>query len=264
MDGSSAVCAGHVQDPHSSQGHLGGPGAAEQAAAASKVRGLGSRCAAWLVVVQQHACTPAAAAAAVPGTRPSWPIALCSTAAVLTRPGVVSALPACSFQRLVFTSAAKIFSSTYRVMVEGEGDAVGYLNPLLAIASTVNVSKQGQQPGLRAVTEDMSLLDRRLTDRTGVWMQSAVAAVVVVVVGQGSNRDTAAPKRRLLVALHVAKAQESHRLLTQRKALLCHIALAWGSDRDVCMPLVYCRSSAGQPPAPALLRQAQQPGGCCV
>jgi hypothetical protein len=73
----------------------------------------------------------------------------------------------CSFQRLVFTTAAKMFSSTYKVMVGGEGDAVGYLNPLLAIAATINVSLPGQQPDLRSVHEDSRLLDPRLTDKSG-------------------------------------------------------------------------------------------------
>jgi hypothetical protein len=72
-----------------------------------------------------------------------------------------------SFQRLVFTTAAKMFSSTYRVMVEGEGDAVGYLNPLLAIAATINVSLPGQQPDLRTVHEDSRLLNPRLADKSG-------------------------------------------------------------------------------------------------
>jgi hypothetical protein len=73
----------------------------------------------------------------------------------------------CSFQRLVFTTAAKMFSSTYKVMVGGEGDAVGYLNPLLAIAATINVSLPGQQPDLRSVHEDSRLLDSRLADKSG-------------------------------------------------------------------------------------------------
>lgn len=73
----------------------------------------------------------------------------------------------CSFQRLVFTTAAKLFSSTYRIMVEGDGEAVGYMNPLLAMAATVNVSSPGQQPDLRAATEDMRLLDSSLTDKSG-------------------------------------------------------------------------------------------------
>lgn len=74
---------------------------------------------------------------------------------------------ACSFQRLVFTTAAKMFSSTYRVMVEGEGDVVGYLNPLLALATTINVSLPGRQPDLRSVYEDARLLDSRLADKSG-------------------------------------------------------------------------------------------------
>lgn len=73
----------------------------------------------------------------------------------------------CSFMRLVFTSAAKMFSSTYRVMVEGEGDTVGYLNPLLAVATTVNVSRPGQQPDMLAAMEDMRLLDSSLTNKYG-------------------------------------------------------------------------------------------------
>lgn len=73
----------------------------------------------------------------------------------------------CSFQRLVFTTAAKMFSSTYKVMVGGEGDAVGYLNPLLAIAATINVSLPGQQPDLRSVHEDSRLLDPRLAHKSG-------------------------------------------------------------------------------------------------
>lgn len=60
-----------------------------------------------------------------------------------------------------------MFSSTYRVMVEGEGDAVGYLNPLLAIAATINVSLPGQQPDLRTVHEDSRLLNPRLADKSG-------------------------------------------------------------------------------------------------
>lgn len=73
----------------------------------------------------------------------------------------------CSFQRLVFTTAAKMFSSTYRVMVEGEGDTVGYLNPLLTVALTINVSKPGQQPSMRNVHEDLRLMDSSLVDRAG-------------------------------------------------------------------------------------------------
>lgn len=52
-------------------------------------------------------------------------------------------------------------------MVEGEGDAVGYLNPLLAISSIVNVSLPGQQPDLTAAVEDMRLLDDSLVDKSG-------------------------------------------------------------------------------------------------
>lgn len=60
-----------------------------------------------------------------------------------------------------------MFSSTYRVMVEGEGDSVGYLNPLLALAATINVSLPGQQPDMRGAHEDARLLDARLADKTG-------------------------------------------------------------------------------------------------
>jgi hypothetical protein len=52
-------------------------------------------------------------------------------------------------------------------MVEGEGDAVGYLNPLLAMAAVINVSLPGQQPELRSATEDMRLFDSALADKSG-------------------------------------------------------------------------------------------------
>jgi hypothetical protein len=52
-------------------------------------------------------------------------------------------------------------------MVEGEGDAVGYLNPLLAMAAVINVSLPGQQPDLRSATEDMRLFDSALADKSG-------------------------------------------------------------------------------------------------
>jgi hypothetical protein len=78
----------------------------------------------------------------------------------------------CSFQRLVFTAAAKIFGSTYRVMVEGEGEAVGYLNPLLAISSIINVSLPGQQPDMTAAVEDVRLMDDSLVDKSGVCVSS--------------------------------------------------------------------------------------------
>lgn len=73
----------------------------------------------------------------------------------------------CSFQRLVFTTAAKLFSNTCRVMVDGGDEAVGYLNPLLAMAAVINVSLPGQQPDLRVATEDMRLLNSSLVDKSG-------------------------------------------------------------------------------------------------
>jgi hypothetical protein len=75
--------------------------------------------------------------------------------------------PLCSFQRMVFTTAAKMFSSTYKVMVEGEGDAVGYLNPLLAMAAVINVSLPGHQPDLKSASEDMRLFNKALVDKSG-------------------------------------------------------------------------------------------------
>lgn len=75
----------------------------------------------------------------------------------------------------MFTAAAKIFGNTYKVMVEGDGDAVGYLNPLLAISSVINVSLPGQQPDLTAAVEDMRLLDSSLVDKSGQkWGREAV------------------------------------------------------------------------------------------
>lgn len=91
-----------------------------------------------------------------------------STSALVFDSHCLCVLPfVCSFQRLVFTTAAKLFSSTYKVMVEGDGDAVGYLNPLLAMASVINVSLPGQQPDLRSATEDMRLFDSSLVDKSG-------------------------------------------------------------------------------------------------
>lgn len=81
-------------------------------------------------------------------------------------------LPA-SFQRLVFTTAAKLFSNTCRVMVEGDEEAVGYLNPLLAMAAVINVSLPGQQPDLRAATEDVRLLNSSLVDKSGQPLSSS-------------------------------------------------------------------------------------------
>jgi hypothetical protein len=52
-------------------------------------------------------------------------------------------------------------------MVEGDEEAVGYLNPLLAMAAVINVSLPGQQPDLRAATEDVRLLNSRLVDKSG-------------------------------------------------------------------------------------------------
>jgi len=60
-----------------------------------------------------------------------------------------------------------MFSSTYRVMVEGEGETLGYLNPLLAVATTVNISRPGQQPDMLNAKEDMRLLDSSLTNKYG-------------------------------------------------------------------------------------------------
>eukprot|EP00878_Enallax_costatus_P021030 GHUV01022248.1.p1 GENE.GHUV01022248.1~~GHUV01022248.1.p1 ORF type:complete len:346 (+),score=89.52 GHUV01022248.1:158-1195(+) len=61
-----------------------------------------------------------------------------------------------SLRRLVFTTAAKFFSSTCKVKTQGEG--VGFMNPLLAMCQTINVSKSGQQPDPTGpVEEDMTL-----------------------------------------------------------------------------------------------------------
>lgn len=74
-------------------------------------------------------------------------------------------LPA-SFQKLVYTTAAKMFSSTHRVTTEG--DAVGFLNPLLAMSHTVNVSRPGAEPATVAdIEEDARLLSSELVDSSG-------------------------------------------------------------------------------------------------
>lgn len=52
-------------------------------------------------------------------------------------------------------------------MVDGGDEAVGYLNPLLAMAAVINVSLPGQQPDLRVATEDMRLLNSSLVDKSG-------------------------------------------------------------------------------------------------
>jgi hypothetical protein len=76
---------------------------------------------------------------------------------------------ACSLQRLLFTTAAKMFGSTYKVTVEGEGDAIGYLNPLVVVAEVLHVSPPGAAPPSMQATvpEDARLLDSRLADASG-------------------------------------------------------------------------------------------------
>eukprot|EP00775_Hariotina_reticulata_P012576 gene12576-12706_t len=75
-------------------------------------------------------------------------------------------LPA-SLQKLVFTTAAKMFSSTCRVQAGGTGP-VGFLNPALAMAQIVNISRPGLQPDIgSAIQEDMRLLSSKLTNKQG-------------------------------------------------------------------------------------------------
>lgn len=101
---------------------------------------------------------------------PKWPAgarahAPSSDLCVLTR----AALAQCSLQRLLFTTAAKMFGSTARVTVEGEGDAVGYLNPMVVVAEVLHVTAPGgAPPSMHApVPEDARLLDSRLADASG-------------------------------------------------------------------------------------------------
>lgn len=197
--------AGHIQGSNSSKGPLGGAGAVEQAAAASKV----GFCLLWARLQQQQQqpgtlsdthtlfgsgfllrqqqavsvsdCQSNASLAPLQLGGSVWPqqhhlsppcsqshLASPASLALLHCRFVALPFPVRSFQRLVFTTAAKIFSSTYRVMVEGDGaDAVGYLNPLMALATTINVSRPGQQPDLVTVQEDMQLLDSSLVDKQG-------------------------------------------------------------------------------------------------
>jgi hypothetical protein len=72
----------------------------------------------------------------------------------------------CSFQKLIFSTAAKIFSSSSRIKTDGEG--VGFLNPLLAMAQVVNVSRPGCEPDIRQeVVEDVRLMCSSLADKKG-------------------------------------------------------------------------------------------------
>jgi hypothetical protein len=72
----------------------------------------------------------------------------------------------CSFQKLIFSTAAKIFSSTSRIKTDGEG--VGFLNPLLAMAQVVNVSRPGSEPNIQQdVAEDLRLMCSALADKRG-------------------------------------------------------------------------------------------------
>jgi hypothetical protein len=72
----------------------------------------------------------------------------------------------CSFQKLIFSTAAKIFCSTSRIKTDGEG--VGFLNPLLAMAQVVNVSRPGSEPDIhQAVAEDVRLMCSSLADKKG-------------------------------------------------------------------------------------------------
>jgi hypothetical protein len=71
-----------------------------------------------------------------------------------------------SFQKLIFSTAAKIFSSTSRIKTDGEG--VGFLNPLLAMAQIVNVARPGYEPDVQQeVAEDVRLLCSSLADKRG-------------------------------------------------------------------------------------------------
>eukprot|EP00883_Tetradesmus_obliquus_P004533 jgi/Sobl393_1/14888/SZX68548.1 len=71
-----------------------------------------------------------------------------------------------SFQKLIFNTAAKIFSATSRITTQGEG--VGFLNPLLAMAQLVNVAAPGSEPCLQGeVLEDARLLVPALADKRG-------------------------------------------------------------------------------------------------
>jgi hypothetical protein len=119
--------------------------------------GAASVATAWdaAVRVRARVCWRGAPLTATPCARPS---SLC-LAHRLERPR--------SLQRLIFTSAAKMFSSTYQVTVEGEGDAMGYCNPLLAVAEVLHVAEPGSEPDLHDVWEDARLMDARLVDKAG-------------------------------------------------------------------------------------------------
>lgn len=77
-----------------------------------------------------------------------------------------------SFQKLIFNTAAKIFSATSRITTQGEG--VGFLNPLLAMAQLVNVAAPGSEPCLQGeVLEDARLLVPALADKRGEQADAA-------------------------------------------------------------------------------------------
>lgn len=130
----------------------------------------------------------------------------------------------CSFQRLVFTSAAKMFSSTYRVRVEGEGDTVGYQNPLLAVAAAINVSRPGLQPSLSSIPEDMRLLDARLTDKFGVCHTRSWPVFALFLCRGVDNMLLAQEGMEARVAGRIASCQHCHHL-----SFAC-VYVCWDSD----------------------------------
>lgn len=121
----------------------------------------------------------------------------------------------------MFSTAARYFSNTYKVTVEGEGEELGYLNPLLAVAEVINVSRPDQTPDMENVQEDVRLLDRRMATKTGV----CASLWVCLCVGRGRAMRSA-----LAAKTENSKDRQTSRWLAMLQSSCCGTLCTRGSS----------------------------------